>query len=850
MASTEITIPDFNFSVFYYPQILEELIQYKRRNVPEHTDESEYDPLIQFLRASALVGHLNNVNIDLVANEVFLPTAHLAESVRNALRLIDYELATATPAVGGILFELSKVFTTSFELINAGALVATERSADADPIYFENQTVLSIDRTDQMSYCYAEESASFTDYTTEGNSQTTPADDFQPWAALPSAKDSIYFGHKHIMWDQLNVYLTSPVEGTRATGEIDADVAPGNYNDGETFVLNDGVNPAVTFHFNVTGTYIPGGGYDDENIEVDISGAADKSAVGVIIRSAINGAPTLDITATAAASLWITDLENDTGGTVGNESISETVSNGGFVVTGMSGGVDGELVGVWEYYDGDFAKVAPTTVNNYAPGQLLVDCTSLLGTEERTGTVVRVQLDSTTAYEDVEVQWNGSINYIITSTWLGQTSPSTDEDDYSIGSAWSEIPDSSDGTVELTSSGVVSFRLPQSVTENWIKGEVDGVEAYWIRFRVISAADIELPVLQYVQIDQGNQYVIHDFAQGRTNLEDTLGSSDGSANQRFITSKDYFISGTMEVQVDGEVWTEVENFLSSLPTDKHYTIELGEDDRATVVFGDGQAGKVPPVGVNNISAEYRYGAEEDGNVGANTIIVNKSGLTYINSLTNPRQASGWDAGDAADEESLERAKIAGPASLRTRDVALGPDDVLYLMSHYTDSSGARPFSRGRVIEEGFGPKTMELVVVTKGGGQASSVQLADLDEYFNGDFYAHPPVAKKVVSNQQVTSVNFSEKTIDVVATVYGSITKEAIETRLSQILQPEALKADGVTWEWDFGGEVPVSRISHEIFETAETITKVKVTTPASDTVLAARELPKLGSVTITVVS
>ena len=80
--ATEIKVPDFQFSGFYYPELLESLILFKRQNIPEHTDESAFDTLIQFIRMQALVGHLNNVLIDLVANESTLPTAQLVESVR------------------------------------------------------------------------------------------------------------------------------------------------------------------------------------------------------------------------------------------------------------------------------------------------------------------------------------------------------------------------------------------------------------------------------------------------------------------------------------------------------------------------------------------------------------------------------------------------------------------------------------------------------------------------------------------------------------------------------------------------------------------------------------------------
>ena len=89
MAATTIVIPDFEFGGVYYAQILEALFQYKRRNVPELTDESEFEPFVQLMRMQALVGHLNNVLLDITANESTIVTASLVDSVRNILRAID-----------------------------------------------------------------------------------------------------------------------------------------------------------------------------------------------------------------------------------------------------------------------------------------------------------------------------------------------------------------------------------------------------------------------------------------------------------------------------------------------------------------------------------------------------------------------------------------------------------------------------------------------------------------------------------------------------------------------------------------------------------------------------------------
>lgn len=717
--ATQVTIPDFNFSVFYYAQILEELIQYKRRNVPELTEELDEEPFIQFLRAVALVGHLNNALLDMVANESTLPTAKLVDTVREMLKLIDYDLSPATPAQVDIVYELSRVFSTTYNVVSEAAQASIKREGDNPVVIFEALEALEVDRTDEFSHVFASEDGAFTDFTTEANSPTTPADDWTPWAT-PASKDCIYWGHDQAMWDKLSAYLTTP---------------------------------------------------------------------------------------------------------------------------------SANITGVWEFYDGVWRKTAPTSVTDIGGGQLQIDLTSLLGTQNRQGTTVRVQLNESSAYEEVESTWTGSVN-IATVGLLGQTTPSTSADDYSIGSDWTIIDDAVDGTADFTQDGEVDYTLPQTLTKNWIKTTVNSQEAFWLRYRIIAVSTPTSPTLINTRMDEGKQYVTRLATQGQSHTDDPLGNSTGLANQRFLTSKENFIDGSDTVIVDGETWVRVDNFLGSKSGDKHYTVELTTNDRAVIVFGDGVAGKIPPLGVGNISASYRYGARDDGNVGANTVTIDKTGLTFINKLWNPRQATGWGEAQGASESSLERAKIAGPASLRTKEVALGTSDVETLTIAYTDDAGSKPFGRAYAFEEGYGPKTTELVVVAKGGGYASAEQLAALEEYFNGDKYSYPPKPSHLVANQQVIAVNYTQRVIDLDLTVYGEVTESAIIGVLEGIIQPEALKEDGVTWEWYFGGEISRSRINHEVFSSDDTITKVEVNTPSSDITLQPRELPVLGTVTLAIVT
>lgn len=103
--------------------------------------------------------------------------------------------------------------------------------------------------------------------------------------------------------------------------------------DGETFVLDDGTNPAVTFEFD-----------DDSSVvesavlrQVDITGLSTVDQLRDAAISAITGAPALNITATSGGSGVVT-LVNDNGGAAGNVVIIETVSDPGFSITGMAGG--------------------------------------------------------------------------------------------------------------------------------------------------------------------------------------------------------------------------------------------------------------------------------------------------------------------------------------------------------------------------------------------------------------------------------------------------------------------------------------------------------------------------------
>jgi hypothetical protein len=127
----------------------------------------------------------------------------------------------------------------------------------------------------------------------------------------------------------------------RATGHINA-IAGANLNDGETFTLDDGTNTPTVFEFDLNGAGVTPG-----NVQIVYTAGDTDEDVRDAIISAIES---------VNETLWIgafidyvvpnrVRLANRQPGTVGNQSISDTVADGGFTTFGLQAG-GGEPIAV------------------------------------------------------------------------------------------------------------------------------------------------------------------------------------------------------------------------------------------------------------------------------------------------------------------------------------------------------------------------------------------------------------------------------------------------------------------------------------------------------------------------
>ncbi len=116
---------------------------------------------------------------------------------------------------------------------------------------------------------------------------------------------------------------------------------------------------------------------------------------------------------------------------------------------------------------------------------------------------------------------------------------------------------------------------------------------------------------------------------------------------------------SLELRVNGVLWQEAEHFFGLAPTGRNYVLRRNDENKTTIVFGDGNTGQLPPTGAE-ISSTYRSGIGAPGNLLAGKISLLGSQPRWVQRVINPVKAEG-----GADPESTTDARRSAPNSVRT-----------------------------------------------------------------------------------------------------------------------------------------------------------------------------------------
>lgn len=195
--------------------------------------------------------------------------------------------------------------------------------------------------------------------------------------------------------------------------------------------------------------------------------------------------------------------------------------------------------------------------------------------------------------------------------------------------------------------------------------------------------------------------------------EQYLGTiTDTSAIIFIDETEGLYVEGSATLTLSDELWILVDTFGYSTSNDKHYMVEMTEDQRPYIVFGDGTYGMKPPISAP-IKLTYYITRGTGGNAPENTITVSALDLGIPQmSVTNPNPVTG-----GSNYETFDMLKEHVPLSIRTLGVAITKQD-------YEDIAKLAPGVDKAYIDFRCG-KFVDIYIIPDGGGVASE-SLRDL----------------------------------------------------------------------------------------------------------------------------
>ena len=172
------------------------------------------------------------------------------------------------------------------------------------------------------------------------------------------------------------------------------------------------------------------------------------------------------------------------------------------------------------------------------------------------------------------------------------------------------------------------------------------------------------------------------MTRGKTVPREILGSGDATiAGQEFVLQNSpltYLLSSTstsggnytstLKIMVNNIQWKEVPSFYNQLPNAQVFVTREDENNITHVQFGDGINGARLPSGVNNVVATYRYGSGTDS-PGARQLTVLTQAWPNLKAIRNPVAVGG-----GADPDSAKKIRQYAPQSVLTFGRAVSADD--------------------------------------------------------------------------------------------------------------------------------------------------------------------------------
>ncbi len=364
-----------------------------------------------------------------------------------------------------------------------------------------------------------------------------------------------------------------------------------------------------------------------------------------------------------------------------------------------------------------------------------------------------------------------------------------------------------DGTEAFSKSGFCQFLAP-SYHE---KKSLFGIKQFWIKAKLSKAEVFKIEAIYPNSIE---------VRQSKTIRDKLLGSSDGSGNQKFLLKeknlfelKLWVLEASLPKDYNGYKdkfdegywvrWNAISDFNSTVSNERVYTFNASLSE---IAFSDDRRGKIPPLGRENIRISYRTGGGEEGNVSKEEIDTLVDSLAYVDTVSNPIDASG-----GANLQSIENLKEMAPKQIKHRFRAVTEEDYVYLVRE--SSSAVAKVS----VESHLKNAQKELLLYIVPFGEQNKIY-PSIELLKRVENYITPLSSATVnvkVKGVEYVAVNLT-LTIQLSDWSFASSMKSNINEQLQTFLHP---LYGGTTGKgWDFG-EAPSLADFYQLFSLIEGI-------------------------------
>lgn len=231
-----------------------------------------------------------------------------------------------------------------------------------------------------------------------------------------------------------------------------------------------------------------------------------------------------------------------------------------------------------------------------------------------------------------------------------------------------------------------------------------------------------------------------------------------------IPSDQKYVEGSMNLYINDEPWILVDTFAYSSSRDKVYKVEIDEQTRPYIKFGDGQFGMKPKYNAT-IEASYSLTYGSAGNIATNNFTTVPQDIQVIDNkitINNVIPATG-----GSDYETFNMLKNHIPLSIKTLGVAITKEDfeAIAKMVGGVDKAYAN-YVCGRYVE---------IYITPDGGGEASSALLDSVEKIISK--------SKVITTSIEVLSTHKSQVFLDITITGKKSFKSNDISNQVKKAL-------------------------------------------------------------------